>query len=154
AERVGVLLVDDGGARAEPETLDQEPLEGRAIVDRDVVLRAVRCPRTGGRSDGVPAPREVAVAVQALDELLEVVARPGGHRLRPGAVEVELDQREVSGEGPPRVLDGVTGTGDGEGPGEREILVEPLHPRASRLRGPVGRAARFGQERVADGALV
>jgi hypothetical protein len=73
AEPPGVLLVDDGGARAEPQSLDQDAREGRAMVDLSgqgspgslhPVLRSPRLGPGGAQPEGVAQPPG-AVAVTA-----------------------------------------------------------------------------------------
>src|SRR6267143_2837428 len=155
AERFGALLVDDVGARAEPKPLEEgRPEQGWAIVDREIVLRLVGRRLSRGRVDGIRAPGEVEVAAQARDQhLREVVGSADQPRFLVGLVEVLIDHREKTGKASPRVLDGVAGAGDGEGRRRREIAIQELDARPAGLRDPV-LAVRFGQERVADRALV
>src|SRR5262249_7377055 len=70
AERLGVLLIDDGRAEAEPHPLPHAPEEGhgrkgRAIVDGEIVLGLVGALLSRRGHVDVPAPHEVAVGAQA-----------------------------------------------------------------------------------------
>src|SRR2546425_4737718 len=154
-ELLGVLLIEDVRAEAKPHPIEEERLlQGRAVVDGEIVLRLVGRLLPRGRADGIPPPGEEEVAAQALDELLEIVGRADPHRLLPGAVEVLVDEREVPREAPPRSLDGVAGTVDPEGARERQVPVDRLDARPARLGVPELLAARPGQERDANSTLV
>src|SRR2546425_5815563 len=154
-ELLGVLLIEDVRAEAKPHPIEEERLlQGRAVVDGEIVLRLVGRLLPRGPADGIPPPGEEEVVAQALDELLEIVGRADPHRLLPGAVEVLVDEREVPREAPPRSLDGVAGTVDPEGARERQVPVDRLDACPARLGVPELLATRPGQEPVADSALV
>src|SRR4030095_297819 len=154
AEGLAILLIENRGARAEPEALQEEgSLEGRAIVDGDIVFRLVGRLPARGWVDGVPAPHEIEIPAQALDERLEIVRGTDQHGLLSGAVEVLVDHREVARKGAPWRLDGVAGARDREGSCQRQIAVDRLDARSAGLRRPVELPARRGQQRVADREL-
>src|SRR6266436_2353464 len=114
AKRLGVLLVDDVGARAEPEPLEEgRPEQCWAIVDREVILRLVGRRLSRGRVNGIRAPGEVEVGAQAWEQRpREVVSRADQPGFLVGLVEVLVDHRKKARKASPWALDGIAGAGD------------------------------------------
>src|SRR6185503_11789963 len=56
AERLGVLLIEDGRPRTEPHSLQNGHGEGRPVVDGEVVLRLIRSLLARRGIDGIPSP--------------------------------------------------------------------------------------------------